>query len=291
MILQPRDIDVLVFLSRYFILNSRQIRELCFPDDTTNRITRRRLTKMMHEGYLRKRNMHVVHPSDGSTSPVYHLAKRGREFLVGHMNDETLHAKPIEPLQPQHLYHYVAVSETHRLFDRSAEKHAAEISIPIWVNEDEYVNPHEEDKSQRFYLRSKFEEHSRVVCLPDAACLLEYKDQRAAIYLEQDRDTYFHDRVAARKSPGYQQLFQYQGHRRHFPNTTHDFFFVLVVTPTKKRAEQLRKAFAKMNKDQDVKKVYRFGSLDELNEQNLFFEPVFSCCHHYDKVPLVKRIK
>jgi len=291
MVLQERDIEVLSHLARYFILSSRQIRELCFTDDSSGRITRRRLTNMMHAGYIRKRNMQVVNPVDGSATPVYHLAHGGREFLAGHLDDDTLLCKPVEPSQPQHLFHYIAVAETRRLFDAALAQHADGLLMPKWVNEDEIINPEEPDKSKRRMLRTNFESPSRTVCQPDGAFMLQYRGESAVMYLEQDRDTFFHDRVAARKSPGYRQLLALQGHRRHFPESTLNFFHVLVITPTTKRADQLRRAFAKRNKDEEVRKTYRFGALEELTPANLFFEPVFSCCHHDDKVPLIKRVE
>ncbi|MCA9037163.1 MAG: replication-relaxation family protein [Planctomycetaceae bacterium] len=288
MVLQERDIKVLAALSRYFILNSRQIREICFPDDSAGRITRRRLSKLMHAGYVRKRNMQVVNPADGSATPVYHLTNQGREFLAGHFDDDTFLTKPLEPSQPQHLYHYVAVAETHRLFDRAIASASGEAKLIRWVNEDEFVNPDEPDASKRRLLRANFD--SRIVCLPDAAFVLRSQDQNAVFYLEQDRDTFFHDRVAARKSPGYQKLLASAGHRQHFPESELPFFYVLVMTPTAKRAEQLRRAFAKRNRNEDVQKTYRFGSFEELNEHNLLFEPLLSCCHRDDRVPLIKRV-
>ena len=288
MVLQERDIQVLAAHAHYFMLNSRQIREFCFPTDTTGRITRRRLTSMMHAGYVKKRNIQVVSPTDGSVSPVYHLTKTGREFLAGHFDDEHFLLKPIEPCQPQHLYHYVAVAESHRLFDRAVENQS-DVQISKWCNEDEVINPKELDRSKHRRLRTEFSETSKVRCIPDAAFVLDYRDQKAVVYIEQDRDTFFHDRVAARKSPGYRELFARKWHREHFPETTLQFFYVLFLAPTKKRCEQLRGAFAKRNKDHDVRKVYRFGSLDELKESNLFFEPMYSCCHHDDPVSLVKR--
>ena len=289
MVLQQRDIQVLAQLATYFILNSRQIRELCFVDDSTGRITRRRLNKMVREGLIRKRNLQVVNPIDGSTSPCYHLARGGREFLAGHFDDEAYLTKPIEPSQPQHLNHYVAVSEMHRLFDRALTRHA-DVVIDPWCNEDEVINP-TAPKSEQRKLRTSFEP-TKIVCLPDAGFVLSYQDQHVVVLLEQDRDTDFYERVAAKKSPGYRELFVTRGHRKMFPNTTLEFFYVLVITPTAKRREQLRKAFTKnkRNHDHDVRKVYRFGSLDELNEHNLLFEPMFACCHHDDKVPLIKRI-
>ncbi|QDT38400.1 replication-relaxation family protein [Stratiformator vulcanicus] len=290
MVLQERDIEVLAALARYFLLNSRQIREHCFPDDSSGRITRRRLSKMTRDGYVRKRALQVVGPADGAASPVYHLTSTGREFLAGHFDDEMLLAKPVEPSQPQHLFHYVAVAETHRLFDRATKSQEGEVQLTRWVHEDEYLNPEETDRKKRRMLRTDFDGPRKVFCIPDAAFVISYHDQHAVIYLEQDRDTFFHDRVAARKSPGYRLLSEREGHRRHFPETTLAFFFVLFVAPSRKRADQLRRAFAKKNAEHDVRRVYRFAAFDELNETNLFFEPLLGCCHHDDRVPLIKRV-
>ena len=108
MILQDRDIEALSMLARYFMLTSRQLRQWCYRSDTTGRVTRRRLTAMRHEGFVRKRNLQVVNPRDGAASPVYHLTRQGLELLAGHFDDESLLRKPVEPSQPQHLQHYIA---------------------------------------------------------------------------------------------------------------------------------------------------------------------------------------
>ena len=288
MILQERDIEVLSYLAQYFILTAAQLREMCFPDDTTGRVTRRRLTKMVHDGFVRRRQMQVVNPVTGAASPVYHLTAEGRIFLAGHFDDELLLQKPIEPSQPQHLFHYTAVSESHRLFNRAAAANP-EVEVKLWVNEDEIVNPDEPEKKNRHLLRTAFEGDRNLVCLPDGAMVLQYKDQRAVLYLEQDRDTYFHDRVAARKSPGYRELLLRSGHKVHFPETTLPFFYVLFIAPNAKRRDQLRQAFRKKNENHDIQKVYRFLAFDEALKSNLFFDPLCVCCHHDNRVPIVQQ--
>ena len=288
MILQERDINVLADLARYFLLTARQIRELQFPNDKGGRICRRRLSALTHAGFIRKRAMHVVNPLDGSTSPTYHLTRQGLEFLAGHFDAPSILHKPLEPSQPQHLHHYAAVADTYRLLDRAVAKQSEVVHLIRWVHEDEVLNPGD-DKPRK--LRTDFDYPKKTVCLPDAAFLIEHAGVKAVVYLEQDRDTFFHDRVAARKSPGYRELLTTQRHKEHFPETSLDFFFVLFVTPTAKRAEQLRQAFNKRNAEDEVRKVYRFGSLDKLNDDNLLFEPMLSCCHHDDRVPLIKRVR
>lgn len=289
-ILQPRDIALLADFGRYFMMNSRQVRELHFPNDKTGRASRRRLTLLTKEGYLRKRRMLVVHQQDGAASPVYHLDKAGRDFLAGHFDDEAFRLLPAEPSQPQHLYHYVAVAETHRLFDAAIKVTDQPVTMARWHNEDEIINPEAENKKDRRYLRTDFCESPKVVCIPDAGFLLDYGGHRVVIYLEQDRDTFFHDRVAARKSRGYEQMLAAQGHKAHFSETTLEHFYVLFVTPTRRRADQLCRSFAKRNKDKDVARTYRFASFDEINKDNLLFEPMLTCCHHDDRVPLIRRV-
>ena len=89
------------------------------------------------------------------------------------------------------------------------------------------------------------------------------------MYVELDRDTYFHDRVAARKTPGYKKLLASRFHRKHFPDTTLDHFYVLFFAPTEKRSRQLRDAFAKKNADDPALKIYRFGSFETLTPENI----------------------
>jgi len=289
-ILQPRDITLLEYFARYFMLTSRQVRELVFTDDKTNRVTRRRLGQLTRAGYLRKRNMSVVHPTDGSATPVYHLDRAGRQFIAEHTGDDTLLLKPIEPSQPQHLYHYAAVAETHRVIDRAVEQTTEPVTIDQWYNEDEVINPDVEHARERKRLRTEFSESPKVVCLPDAAFLIDYHGHRIAVYLEQDRDTFFHKRVAARKNRGYEALLASRRHREHFPNTTVDYFYVLFVAPTRRRADNLCSAFAKLNEGNDAALIYRFASLDEINETNLLFEPVLTRCHDDERVSLIRRM-
>ncbi|MDP1796577.1 MAG: replication-relaxation family protein [Planctomycetaceae bacterium] len=288
MVLQERDIAALLICARCFIVSASQIRRVCYPDDTTGRVTRRRLTKMVHEGVLFRRRLAVVNPTDGAATPVYHLTKTGREFLASHFDDPQFLHLPIEPSQPQHLQHYVAVAETRLLLDAAVSQHA-DVKLHRWCHEDAILNPEEPDATKRRRLFTELSTSPKLVCVPDAAFVLEFQGQRAVCYLEQDRDTFFHDRVAARKSPGYSGLFQQQLHKQHFPETTLDHFFVVVITPTAKRRDQLQTAFTAKNKGTPAERIYRFGSFDELTPENFLFEPMFRCCHHDDRVPLVKR--
>ncbi|MGB7329256.1 MAG: hypothetical protein WBD31_30525 [Rubripirellula sp.] len=195
--------------------------------------------------------------------------------------------KPVEPSQPQHLFHYIGVSDAHIMLDRALPTRP-DVSLVQWVNEDEFVNIDEPDKKARFKLLTNFTGGGKLVCAPDSAFVLNSQNHNAVMYLELDRDTYFHDRVAARKTPGYKKLLASKFHRKHFPETTIDHFFVLFIAPTEKRSRQLRDAFAKKNADDPALKIYRFGSFETLKPENMLTAPLFRCCHHDDLVPLVK---
>ena len=161
-----------------------------------------------------------------------------------------------------------------------------EIKLTRWVNEDEPVNL-ESIEDPKLNLRKKYDS---VICLPDAAFVLEYKSVRAVFYLEQDRDTYFHDRVAARKSPGYQRMWEQRGHLSQFPDSSLEFFFVLFVAPNQKRRDQLKRAFAKKNANHDVHKAFRFLAFNQVTPENFLFDPLLTRCEDNSLLPLVKRV-
>ena len=286
--LQPRDIQALAFLGRYFLLNSRQLRELAYPEDNTGRVVRRRTKAMRLAGLIKQRRLQVVNPSDGTPSPVFHLARAGCEWLAGHFDDPSYLTKPLEPKTPQHLWHYVRVSDVHILVDRAIAQEP-NVALNHFVHEEAWVNPEEEDPSKRYRLLTSFSGTKKTVCSPDAAMVLQAEGHQAVMMIEADRDTYFYGQAAARKKPGYQRLLAKQHHRRLFPSTTLDHFYVVFFAPTEKRSKQLRDAFAKQNATDPALSIYRFGALESLTPNTLLTSPLFRACHHDDLVPLVKQ--
>ncbi len=280
----PRDLKALTCLSRYHILNSKQLRALCFQTDNTGRVVRRRMNQMKRAGLIRQRRMQVVNETNGSPSPVFHLTKEGREYLAGHFDDPSFLLKPVDVQQAMHLAHYVTVSDAHIMLDQAIEQQSV-ISMPRWVNEDEWVNVDESNPKNRFRLFTKFD---KTVCAPDAAMILECGGDRAVMYIESDRDSYFYERVAARKSPAYKTALESKQHQIHFGKDTLPHFYVIVFSPTEKRSRQLRDAFAKKNADSPVLSAYRFGAFETLTPENILTAPVFRCCHKDELVPLVK---
>src|SRR5947208_1138520 len=80
--LTNRDVDVMRCLGRYYLLDRRRLQALCFPGDTSGRITRRRLLALCRDRFIHRTRMEIVNPKDGMPAPAYFLAVRGREYLA-----------------------------------------------------------------------------------------------------------------------------------------------------------------------------------------------------------------
>ena len=286
--IQDRDLQALKLMADCHIVSSRQLREWIYTSDKTGRVTRRRLTAMRHEQLVKKRNLEVINPYRGdSPSPVYHLDQKGLELLAMQFDDDSYLRLPTNPSQPAHLLHYCACSETQHMLRMAIEATNEEIELARWVGEDQPINIDESGESKT-YIRRKF---GSIACLPDAAMVLSYEDHKAVFYIEQDRNTYHHDRVAARKSKGFQKMWDHKGHLQSFPESNLGHFYVLVVTGSIKRRDQLRKSFEKRNTTHPVRKAYRFLAFDELKlGEDILFQNILTRCEDDQLVPLVKRV-
>src|SRR5262249_10419336 len=133
----------------------------------------------------------------------------------------------------------------------------------------------------RLYLLLR--ENPRLVCAPDAAFLLAVAGHRKAFYLEQDRNTSGVRQIAASKTQGYAVMAQQQLHRRHFPESTIPTFSVLMIAPTDRRRDALRKAiFGKPGAE-----LWKFAAVPDLSPEQFLFDPIFFPCEGEPK-PLVK---
>ena len=153
-----------------------------------------------------------------------------------------------------------------------------------WVGERTLADPHAKDaEGGRYRLYTRLSD--KLVCVPDAAFLLEKDGHRKVFLLEQDRDTTKSaERVAAQKAGGLAALVDRRLHiGRYFPAATVEKPTVLFVTPTRKRATALRKAFgSKPNCG-----IYKFASLEDLSAETLLTSAVWHPCVG-DPAPLIK---
>lgn len=277
-----RDIAVLRVLILYYVLTRTQIQRLCFPG-TEARVVRR-LQLLYDHRLIDRTHMQVVNPAMGAAAPVYFPAPLGCEFLAGLDKDDRHLTTPTQTPQSHHLYHWIAVSETHMALVEAVESQT-DVAIDGWLSEWDVANKDETQPEKRFRLYTLLRDNPRLVCAPDAAFLLGARGQRLVFYLEQDRNTSGVKQIAAAKTPGYAAMVEKQLHRRHFPETTLDSFRVLMVAPTARRRDLLRREIAEKAGSQ----LWRFVARGDLTPEKLLTEPiVYTCDPSADPSPLVK---
>ena len=268
-----RDLSILRAVARFYVLNRNQIQRLVFPEDTHGRITRRRLQSLIDADLLSRQSMLVCHPANGLPAPVYYPSRRGIELLAEATGDERILALPTQAPTMHHVWHWLAVSETHIVFDQAIASQN-DIHIVDWFNEYDIVNPNESSPELRFRLYTILRSAPRLICAPDAAFLLATRGHSKVFYLEQDRATTGVHQIAASKTQGYSVLAEVKGHRRHFPETTIDTFTVLMVAPNARRRDALRKVIREKRGAQ----LWRFASVEDLTPEKLLFEPIWYPC-------------
>lgn len=269
----PRDIAVLVALSRYAVLSRPQIQRICFPTDEGGRVARRRLQYLVDEKLINRQQMLYCQPMGGTPASVYFPARLGNEFLANHFDDERYLASPVIPMVPHHIPHWIALADTHVAFDVAIE-HQSEVAVEGWINEFDVVNKDESAPERRYTLYTLIQDSPRLVCNPDAAFLLSMGGHKKVFYIEQDRNTSGARQVADSKTKGYEAMNGMKLHRKHFPATTIDTFTVLLVTMSPKRRDTLREAF----KDKPGASLWRFTTVDDLVPEKLLNEPIFYPC-------------
>lgn len=287
--LQPRDLDILASVARYYTLTRTQINRLHFPADFDGRISRRRLMILHAEGMLNRTNMQVTNPSMGAPAYVYYPSAKGSAYLAQELDDESYKSACTLTPNWMYLYHWVEVAQTQIVLDQSVARlngvkldrwlvgrspTAGSVIVADWLSEWSIANPDEKEPDKRYRLYTKL--GPKLVCAPDAAFLLEKDGFRKAFYLEQDRDTTKSaERVAAQKCHGYAGLFERRLHiDRHFPTVNVERFTVLFVVPSVKRREALRKAFA----TKPAAWLYKFAAQTELMPETFLTGAIWYPC-------------
>jgi hypothetical protein len=110
-----------------------------------------------------------------------------------------------------------------------------------------------------------------LVCAPDAAFVLTAQGHSKVFYLEQDRNTSGVYQIASSKTPGYAAMAEQQTHRRHFPQTTLDAFSVLMVAPTPRRRDALRKGI----RDKPGANLWRFAAAQDVQPDKVLCAPIW----------------
>jgi hypothetical protein len=278
-----RDFLILLALVRYYVLNRQQIQRLVFPGDPNGRITRRRLQILVDDHLLNRQNTLFCHPSI-APAPVYFPSRKGCELLAEHFEEPQYLLTPTAAPIPHHTLHWLAVSDTHIALDEGIRLQQ-EAKIDGWINEWDIVNKDEAQPEKRYRLYTLLREHPRLVCVPDAAFLLAMKGQSKVYYLEQDRGTSGAQQIANSKTAGYAAMAEHELHRRHFPEATMPSFTVLMVAPTAKRRDSLRRTIH----GKPACGLWRFVAAGDLQSERLLFEPIYYTCDDDQPKPLLRR--
>lgn len=281
MVLTEKDIAVLLRVANYYVLTCAQLHALCFSEHRDRRATRKRLSRLVHHGYLSRIRPRVSIPS-GNVAPAYYPSAKGVESLAAWFDDQRYLAVNTRRPRQDLLWHWLEISETHRIVEQAIGQQEA-VKLEGWFNEWETVNK-ESSRQEQFFLQTVLQEHPPLSCSPDAAFLLSMAGHKKVFYVEQDRGTSGARQVAASKTPGFAKLLEQALHRRHFPNTTLDTFSVLCVTSDPLRREALRKAVGK----KAASELWLFTDRSLLTSDTfLYGEIIFNC--QGEAGPLIKR--
>lgn len=290
-LLTRRDLRILETVAHYDTLMRKQIYRVLadlFSRDRDGRVVRKRLHVLSHDlGLLNRTSMRVVNPrvAGGTSAPVYYPSAAGMAFL-NEGREEGPGRLVLNTTCPNwvFLYHFVAVAETHITLDAAAALRP-DVRVLEWYGERSLLDPKASapEKKYRLYECVSGDAKARVVCVPDAAFLLERGEHRKVFYLEQDRDTTKSaERVAASKCGGYSGLHTRQFHRTQFPAANAERFTVLMLAPGVKRRDALRAA-VKKHPGADL---WRFASLTDVTAATFLSGPIWFPCEGEPK-PLV----
>lgn len=277
-----RDIQVLLAVAKYYVLNRPQIQQLCFESDKTGRVTRRRLQALVDVGMLNRHRAQVNYPGTAPAGSIYYPSKKGCQLLAEHSGDDQFLLTPDQCPQSHHILHWLAVSDTHIGLDRAIARQDR-VLVSDWTNEWDVVNKNESDPQKRFRLYTLLSENPRLICAPDAAFLLSTRGFSKVFYVEQDRGTTGVQQVAARKIKGYAELLRLGLHRNHFPNTNVNSFTVLCVAHNARRRDALRKAFAGLAGAE----AWKFCAAQELTPERFLHDTIIYSAVG-EAIPLVK---
>lgn len=280
--LTDRDIELLLALVRYYVLNRLQIQRLIFPTFKDGRVCRRRLQFLVDSKFINRQNVQMVSVNDPSPPRVYFPAIAGCQFLAAHFDDERYLLTPTRAPAAHHVQHWLAVSDTHILFDAAVAQHG-EVRIDGWLNEWDVANKDEASPENHYRLYTIVRHAPKIVCVPDSAFLLSLAGHKKVFYIEQDRATSGVQQVVAQKHQGYALMATSQLHARHFPDATVPSFSVLMITPNPSRRDSLRAAM----RGKPGAELWKFVTTADMKADSLFTAPIFWPCDG-DPRPLLK---
>ena len=272
MVLSDKKTTILTAAAEHYVFTAAQARGFIFQpqQDKEGRQTRRLLAELVSTKFLQKTNCEVVNPLYGLTCPVYFPSRLGAETLAMQTGDPRWLHTPTQTPNWQNLAHWVALTDL-RIRVRAAIGLQKTVTMPAWYNEFDTIAD-AADPAKRYRLYTVVTENPRrIVCIPDAAFLLQMGGFARAFYIELERGTNPIEKAAAEKTPGYAHLGEL--HKRHF-STANAGFGVLMFAPNPKWRDALCKAIAR----KDGAALWSFASVTEVKPESFLFAPIFHKC-------------
>lgn len=237
--LQPRFIQILRALRRYFYLRTAQIRDLVIPHDKDGAMTRDCLRQLLALGHVRRHFPQMCEDGKQTAPPIFVLTQNGSCVLAEAMGDSRL-VLLSEPMfrDWMSLNHFCAVSQVLMMIDAAMGAQSLATLHSLYL-EHEIIDPAATDNSRKFRLHETVSNDPTIFCCPDAAFETEYKGYRRAWYIEKEMGSDTASRVAAKKHKGYALLSSQGFFRRHFPAARD--MRVLAYCPNKSWMDLLRR--------------------------------------------------
>jgi len=260
-----RDLTALELLLIFGYLVTGQIKRLVFPGDKDGSVARDRLRKLEAAGWIQRRRAEVANPLNSNTVPVWIITHAGIcQLALLKDNPQLLNQHPPCTRTWQNFCHYVAVSDLMIKIHQAVDSQKL-VALNGMFFEHTVVNPEVGDPDKRYKLYSIVSAPTaprKIICAPDAAFELQVGKFRCAYYLELERGTDTPPRIAAKKSSGYNGLFESKKWKLHFPEAQQ--FRVICVLPTASWIKPMLKAI----KDKPSANLWMFMALDQLTPES-----------------------
>lgn len=277
-------------LAYYYTLSREQLQQLCQNPgvDPTGRAMRKHIAKLLHAGLISECQGEVVFRKKGAPVKIYHLRRHGAETLAAHMNDERWLACCTDTPNWQKLKHWKKIADLRIAFDLAVERQSDGVEMTDWLTEWQVANPYEKEPHLRYSLYTVLQDSPRVVCNPDASCVVTYRDRKKGLYFEIDRETSGVAQIAASKH-SYGRMYAMGMHTRHFPGVKPETpFSVIHVSEGVGRRDLVCGAVAARQKE--VARLWKFAAFAELTAETALFEPILRDAEG-SALPLIQRVK
>ncbi len=295
--------EILQAVARYYVLTRMDLQEICCEPgvDPDGRRMRKHLTALRHDGLLNQTQGLVVFPErNGAPAPAYYPSRKGCEYLAAETGEEKwLDTCTLTP-NWQNLHHWLRIAKAHLRVDQAVALQADDrpkVQVENWITEWTVANPEEREPEKRFSLFTLLSKpgEKRLVCAPDASCVITYNGFRKGVYWEFDRQTSGVAQISNSKAPGMARMAEMNAHLRHFPGVKlprpaaagekpRPPFIVIHVSPSANRRDLVRNAFK--GKPGDL--LWRFAAWPEFTPESALGEAIL---HDVDgnTLPLIKR--